>query len=96
MIPVHRLRTRDEGVIDALGRRGARLRGLQRFVELALPQLRDQRVSQLRRLGSDTPQRPYAFKNYRQTDDRNEQQGIRCIIALLNHRQNSEVALHLL
>src|ERR1035437_9247875 len=96
MIPIHRLRTRNEGVIDALGGRGARLRGLQRFVELALPQLRNQHVGQLRRLGSDTPQRPYAFENYRQADDRNEEQGIRCIVALLNHRQNTEVALHLL
>src|SRR6266478_343141 len=91
VIAIQGLRARDEGMVDALRGGAARLRRLQRFVELALAELRDQRVGQLRGPRCDTPERPHPFKNYREAHDRNEQQRIGCIVALLNHPQNSKI-----
>src|SRR5262249_37262747 len=95
LITIKSLRGSDQGVIDTLGGVGARLGGLECFVELALTKLGNQRVRQFGGFGRYAPQLPYAFKNDRETNNGNEQQWVGGVVALLDHAQNTELTLHL-
>src|SRR5437660_12768522 len=79
---------------DAVGRGVAGFGALQGLVEFALAQWADQCVGSLGGAGADSAQRPQAFEDDGQADDRDEDQRVRCIVALLDHLNNAELVLH--
>src|SRR5579862_954248 len=94
MIAIQRLRGCDQHVVDALGRIAAGLGLLQCFVELALPQGGYERVREFRGLALNAHQRPDSLENNREAYHRDEEQWIGCVVALLDHRQNTELTAH--
>ena len=70
------------------------LGALQGLVEFPLAQGADQRVGGFGGAGADTAERPQALENDRQANDRDEDQRVRGIVALLNHLNNAELVLH--
>src|SRR5512146_2810558 len=88
------LGARDERMEDAVGGGMAGLGALQGLVELALAPRTYQRVGGLGGAGPDAAQSPQALEDNRQANDRDEDQRVRSVVALLDHLNNAELVLH--
>src|SRR5216684_2681058 len=92
---IGRLRLADNLVENALAGVVAAVHLRQRVIEFALLERRDRAFRDLGRARGDAPERPYPLEDYRHADHRDDQQRIRRVPALLNHRKNAELILHL-